>query len=136
MLKLAGDIVGPSLTSIFKSSIDNGIFPSEWKVEKVTPIFKEGAKSDLNKYRPISVLPIVSKFLEKTIYQQLYDYLNENKLLSNYQSGFPSLYEICVSLENQQIERVNHTKSLGVTIDDRLSWSNYINEVCKKYLQQ
>ena len=32
----------------------------------------------------------------------------------------------------QQIERVNHTKSLGVTIDDRLSWSNYINEVCKK----
>ena len=40
--------------------------------------------------------------------------------------------EICVSLENQQIERVNHTKSLGLTIDDRLSWSNYINEVCKK----
>ena len=40
--------------------------------------------------------------------------------------------EICVSLENQRIERVNHTKSLGVTIDDRLSWSNYINEVCKK----
>ena len=40
--------------------------------------------------------------------------------------------EICVSLENQQIERVNHTKSFGVTIDDRLSWSNYINEVCKK----
>ena len=40
--------------------------------------------------------------------------------------------EICVSLENQQIERVNHTKSLGVTIDDRLSWSNFINEVCKK----
>ena len=39
--------------------------------------------------------------------------------------------EICVSLENQRIERVNHTKSLGVTIDDRLSWSNYINEVCK-----
>ena len=40
--------------------------------------------------------------------------------------------ETCVSLENQQIERVNHTESFGVTIDDRLSWSNYINEVCKK----
>ena len=60
-LKLAGDIVGPSLTSIFKSSIDNGIFPSKWKVAKVTRIFKTGAKSNLNNYRPISVLPIVSK---------------------------------------------------------------------------
>ena len=37
--------------------------------------------------------------------------------------------EICVSLENQRIERADHTKSLGLTIDDRLSWSNYINEV-------
>ena len=40
--------------------------------------------------------------------------------------------EICVSLENQRIERADHTKSPGLTIDDRLSWSNYINEVCKK----
>ena len=40
LLKLAGDIGGPSLTNIFKSSIDNGIFPSKWKVAKVTPIFK------------------------------------------------------------------------------------------------
>ena len=37
-----------------------------------------------------------------------------------------------VSLENQRIERVDHTKSLGLSIDDRLSWSNSINEVCKK----
>ena len=94
LLKLAGDIVGPSLTSIFKSSIDNGIFPSEWKVAKVTPIFKKGANSDLNNYRPTSVLPILSKIFEKIIYQQVYDYLNENKLLSNNQSGFRSLYSI------------------------------------------
>ena len=40
--------------------------------------------------------------------------------------------EICVSLENQRIERVDHTKSLGLTIGNRLSWSNYIKEVCKK----
>ena len=40
--------------------------------------------------------------------------------------------EICVSFENQRIERVDHSKSLGLTIDDGLSWSNYISEVCKK----
>ena len=45
--------------------------------------------------------------------------------------------EICVSLENQRIERVDNTKSLGLTIDERrLSWSNYINEACKRYPQQ
>ena len=98
LLKLAGVIVGPSLTSIFKSSIDNGICSSEWKVAKVTPIFKKGAKSDLNSYRPISVLPIVSKIFQKIIYQQLYDYLNENKFLSNYQSGFRSLYSTQTAL--------------------------------------
>ena len=98
LLKLAGDIVGPSLTSIFKSSIDNGIFPSEWKVVRVTPIFKKGAESDLNNYRPISVLPIVSKIFEKIIYQQLYDYLNENKLMINYQFGFRSLYSTQTAL--------------------------------------
>ena len=40
--------------------------------------------------------------------------------------------EICVELENHRIEGVVHTKSFSLTIDDRLSWTNYINEVCKK----
>ena len=45
----------------------------------------------------------------------------------------PKTLVICISLENQRIERVdNFTKSLGLTIDDRLCWSNYVNEVCKK----
>ena len=113
MLKLAGDIVGPSLTSVFKSSIDNGIFPSEWKVAKVTPIFKKGAKSDLNNYRPISLLPIVSKSFKKIVYQQLYDYLNENKLLSNYQSGFRSLYSTQTAL-------LETTNNWSINIDNGL----------------
>ena len=44
---------------------------------------------------------------------------------------FYNLQLICVEIENQGIKRVDHTKSLGLTIDDRLSWTNYINEVCK-----
>ena len=40
--------------------------------------------------------------------------------------------EICVELENHRIERKDHTKSLGLTIDDQLTWTNYINEVCEK----
>ena len=71
LLKLAAYIVAPSLTEIFAQSINTGIFPKEWKIARVTPIFKKGKKNDLNNYRPISVFPTVAKMFEKIIYDQL-----------------------------------------------------------------
>ena len=59
---------------------------------------KKGSKCELGNYRPISVLPLVSKVLEKTIYQQLHDYLQENRLLNTYQSGFRSLHSTTTAL--------------------------------------
>ena len=83
LLKIAADIVAPSLTSIFNQSISVGIFPIDWKLARVSPVFKKGKKSDLNNYRPISVIPIVAKIFEQIIYNQLYKYLNDNSLLTN-----------------------------------------------------
>ena len=60
-LKIAADVVSPSLTGILHQSILTGIFPCDWKLAKVSPIFKNGSKSDLNNYRPISVIPAVAK---------------------------------------------------------------------------
>ena len=92
LLKMAASIVTPSLTAIFTKSIITGIYPTEWKMARVTPVFKKGEKSDLNNYRPISVIPVVSKVFEKIVYDQLYQYLNDNQLLSSCQSGFRSLH--------------------------------------------
>ena len=72
--------------------------PSDWKLAKVTPIFKNGSKSDLNNYRPISVIPAVAKIFEKIIYDQLYNYLNVNDLLTSCQSGFRSLHSTLTAL--------------------------------------
>ena len=91
LLKLSSSIVGPSLAYIFKSCIDAEIFPNEWKIAKI-PLFKKGSKHELRNCRLISVLPLVSKVFEKMIYYQLYDYLQENRLLNTYQSGFRSLH--------------------------------------------
>ena len=87
-----------SLTGIFNQSLMTGIFLSDWKMGKVSPIFKNGSKSDLNNYRPISVIPTVAKIFEKIINDQLYQYLNENGLLNSGQSGFRSLQSTLTTL--------------------------------------
>ena len=59
-----------------------------WKLANVTPIFKKGDKQLIKNYRPISLLPICGKILEKLIFNQLYSYLNTNNLITKNQSGF------------------------------------------------
>ena len=64
LLKLSSSTVGPSSAYMFKSCIDAEVFPNEWKITKVTPLFKKGSKRELGNYRPISVLPLISKIFE------------------------------------------------------------------------
>lgn len=71
------------ITIIINTSIVTGKFPSLWKHATVIPIFKNGDRNDVNNYRPISLLPILSKVLEKTVAQQLATYLEAHELHSN-----------------------------------------------------
>ena len=70
----------------------------EWKCAKVIPLFKEGNHSELNNYRPISIVPIVAMVFERIIYDQVYGYLTENNLISSQQSGFRSLHSTVTAL--------------------------------------
>ena len=98
LLKVAAPIVSKSLAFVFNKSIETGIFPTDLKFAKVTPIFKANEKDNLNNYRPISVLPAVAKIFERITYNQLYAYLNGHKLLSNFQSGFRPLHSTATAL--------------------------------------
>ena len=62
------------------------VFPSDWKCAKVTPIFKDGDKSDVSNYRSISVLCIISEILERDDHDQLFNYLSEHDILHPSQS--------------------------------------------------
>ena len=81
-------MIADCVTHLTNLSINSGVVASEWKQAKVVPLFKSGNKDDLDNYRPISILPILSKILEKAVFHQLYSYLSKNSLLSPYQSGF------------------------------------------------
>ena len=100
---IANEIIKP-LTLIINQSLETGIFPDAFKTAKVTPIYKKGDKTNLNNYRPISVLPTISKMFERVIHIQLYDYFCKNNLLCEQQYGFRSKH----STELATIKLVDH----------------------------
>ena len=110
-------MIAPSLTEIFANSIYTGIFPNEWKEARVSPVHKNGAKHEPSNYRPISVIPTVSKIFEKIVFDQLNKYFNDNNLLTSCQSGFRSLHSTMTAL-------LEATNSWSVNIDNGL-----VNEV-------
>ncbi len=87
-LKLASDEVSYVISYIINTSFLSGKFPNSLKIACVTPIFKSGDKSAFNNYRPISVLPILSKIFEKCIYSRLINFVNKHNIISPYQFGF------------------------------------------------
>ena len=81
-----------------------GIFPDAFKKSKITPIFKKGESALLINYRPISLLPTISKIFEQIIHNQMYDHLNNNNLLAEQQYGFRRLH----STEYAAVNLIDH----------------------------
>ena len=73
---------------LFKVSIQQGIFRDSLKIAKVTPIFKSGDKGNVINYRPISILSVFSKVLERIVYSRVYNHLDSKGLLHERQFGF------------------------------------------------
>ena len=90
MIQLCGDSIIPPLKTIFESSIKSSHFPDSWKKGSIIPIHKKESRNLIKNYRPISLLPIFGKIFEKVIYNNLFQYLEVNKFLSENQSGFRS----------------------------------------------
>lgn len=88
MLKDCATVIAKPLAHILNLSIQTQTVPTAWKSAKVSPIFKSGDAELVENYRPISVLPVLSKILEKAVHHQFYSFLENNKLLSDCQFGF------------------------------------------------
>ena len=84
MLQICDSAIVKPLSIIFNNCITQSIFPDIWKKSNICPIHKKGDKQAINNYRPVSLLPICGKILQRLIFK----YIEENKLLSVHQSGF------------------------------------------------
>ncbi|MCG8048126.1 MAG: reverse transcriptase domain-containing protein, partial [Candidatus Thiodiazotropha endolucinida] len=99
-LKSAAPVVCPTLLNIINSSIATGTFPSSLKHAKILPIHKGGLKSDPSNYRPIAILSILSKVIEKHVTKHLFAYINKYNVLHKSQSGFRKNHSCNTALIN------------------------------------
>ena len=88
MIKLSDASLVTPLKIIFTTCLRHGVFPEIWKRANVVPVHKKNEKNVKSNYRPISLLPIFGKMLEKLMYDSLYSHLVSCKLLNPNQSGF------------------------------------------------
>ena len=88
MIKLCGDGICVPLRIIFRTIMETGTFPDQWKEANVTPVHKKKDKQTVTNYRPISLLPIFAKMFERIVFKNLFNYLKENDLITKNQSGF------------------------------------------------
>ena len=98
LLKMALPYIVESLTYIFNLCIQNNVVPSKLKMAKVIPLPKSKTTADLDSYRPISLLSVLSKLLERHVHTHLMNYMEHLNLLHPFQSGFRSKHSCATAL--------------------------------------
>ena len=88
VLNDAANEIAPSRTYIINLSLTTTTVMTDWKKAKVSPIYNSESTTELENYRPISVLPIASKIMEHEVHRRLYEFLDKTKLISKCQFGF------------------------------------------------
>ncbi len=98
------------LTQVINASIREKNFPEIWKTAKVVPLHKKGSKTERDNYRPISLLPSLSKVLEKVLVRQIVKYYEQNSLFPNSQYGFRTGRSTSQAIQDLK----NHVDELNV----------------------
>ena len=88
VLKACSDLLAPSLTALFNCSITSGVFPEKMKLAHISPLYKGGDSTQAKNYRPVALLSIISKLLERIVYEQLNSYLQLWDILPDQQYAY------------------------------------------------
>ena len=134
-VKLAADLLAPALTHIINLSILTSTFPDIWKFAKVIPLLKSLSCDPLlpKSYRPVALLPILSKVMEKAVFSQLVSYLEENNLVHPNLHGSRAGHNTStalIQLYDKWVEEVEDGKMVGVLLCDQSA----AFDLCDHYL--
>ena len=123
-MKLAADLIAPALAHIINLSIRASTFTDIWKYAKVIPLLKSSVCDPLlsKSYRPVALLPILSKIMDKLVFSQLSKYLEENNIIHpNLHGSIPghSTATALIQLYDRWVEEVEDDKMVGVLLCDQ-----------------
>ncbi|KAJ0171968.1 hypothetical protein K1T71_012731 [Dendrolimus kikuchii] len=123
------DVINPIITHILNSSIASCIFPVAWKEAHVIPLPKKPNPSSFSEFRPISILPFLSKVLERLVHKQFSTFLSQNSLMNPFQSGFRPGHSTVTALV-KITDDIRHGMENGLlTILSLLDFSSAFNNV-------
>ena len=88
LLKQPTTELSKPLADLFNFSLQQSSVPQQWKIANVTPVHKKGATNIISNYRPISLLSVLGKCMEKCVFKHIYNFLHTNNILTPHQSGF------------------------------------------------
>ena len=122
-LKDGANILTKPITKIFNISISSGLSSSDCKIAKVKPLYKKGSKTNLENFRSISLLLLISKVIERIVYDQVDNFLLQNNILYNYQSQFRKSHStgLCLSFLNGKILFIKYFDKIlfmGIILND------------------
>jgi len=121
VIKYVADIIVKPLMYVINLSLESGIVPDEIKIARVVPIYKSGNVKELTNYRPVSVLPCLSKLFERVVYNRLVEFIEKHSILSECQFGFRKKHstEHCVTLLVDNICKAmdNGNNFVGIFLD-------------------
>ena len=111
MLKYVKDEMIPGLVIIFNKSISKGVFPELLKIAKVIPIYKKDDANFAKNYRPVSLLSVFDKIIEKLVYKRVQSFLSKHNVLYKYQYGLRTTFSTTHALLDvlkKAFDTVNH----------------------------
>ena len=118
LIKMIKDQITGPLTELINISFTTGCCPEILKYAKVIPIYKANSPLDVKNYRPISILPIFNKIMEKLMHERVISFLEKNNVIFNHQFGFQknkSTTLAILDLQTKIIEAIEKNTSLVVS---------------------
>lgn len=121
LLKQASSELAYPLTKLFNLSLQSSTVPNQWKIANVTPVYKKGSANTVSNYRPISLLSVLGKCMERCIFKYLYNFLHSNNILTPSQSGFrpnDSTVNQLLSISSDFYRAIDQGKEIRVVFFD------------------